>query len=726
METKEPASSSSQAAAGKAGHRVEKERAQFKKLLISNPNYFGTLAGSTQAAVKAMSTNTSYEGLACLGFNPNLNTLEATVEIKRSFGYDGDLCHDGSNEYVRFFLDYGSGWQDVGLVSFNAHDIPDALDCAKHPEKPLFYVLTRDIDPLTDFCGDPILPKARAILSWNVQPTFGDPNYIPIWGDVLDAEIQIKPRQWNFVDLVDVLGKQVDKKLKLPPLFEEVKLKPIPLPDPPPFKLAELANLYSVKSGVTKAIEKAIELNTSVEPHRFGLNNLQSVLKSGALNPPTIAAKAAEWKAVGLNFQAALAALEDTSGDVSYEQLDCLGLDYNREWLGATFAIKRPFGYNGDLCANGSQEYIAFWADWDDTCQWTYLGTAKVEVHDFSQVPADGIHYTAIWPVNLDPYRMPCDQPKVARLRAVLSWNTPPSTTNPDDVPYWGNRLDSHVQIRPGETGVIAPKIAAIGGVGLAYIDTAFTGMTNPGAVFGFYSTPTDPYDNTRMCAFGGLVTIQAAPVNGYKYRIWVQKDNGTSLQMLTDPVWVVDSGGNGSYHSPGIGGFFTYLDSSQNINSMVANAWVPGGDDLWDVRLELFTFGEAFLGSTPWYRIQMDNTAPSATITVDGGECDEYTPGVTITGEFVARDLHFGHFGLSTLPNTITTPSNQPVTATATNTETSLSGDTWSLNTASPINMRPCGYVIHLEVYDSTIVSSVPGSHNGNSYDAGFCLLKP
>ena len=128
-------------------------------------------------------------------------------------------------------------------------------------------------------------------------------------------------------------------------------------------------------------------------------------------------------------------------------------------------------------------------------------------------------------------------------------------------------------------------------------------------------------------------------------------------------------------------------------------------------MRLELITFGEPFQGSTPWYRIQMDNTAPSATIIVDG---DEYTPGVTITVEFVARDLHFGHFGLSTLPNTITTPSNQPSTATPSNTETSLSGDAWSLNTASPINMRPCGYVIHLEVYDNTIVNSVPGHTMG------------
>jgi hypothetical protein len=33
-------------------HRVEKERAQFKRLLASNPNYFGNLADSIFKPVK--------------------------------------------------------------------------------------------------------------------------------------------------------------------------------------------------------------------------------------------------------------------------------------------------------------------------------------------------------------------------------------------------------------------------------------------------------------------------------------------------------------------------------------------------------------------------------------------------------------------------------------------------------------------------------------------------
>jgi len=57
------------------------------------------------------------------------------------------------NEFVRFYLDYGSGFQEQGLVSFNVHDIPDTLDCAEHSEKPLDYVLTRDIEPFKDYCG---------------------------------------------------------------------------------------------------------------------------------------------------------------------------------------------------------------------------------------------------------------------------------------------------------------------------------------------------------------------------------------------------------------------------------------------------------------------------------------------------------------------------------------------------------------------------------------------
>ena len=104
---------------------------------------------------------------------------------------------------------------------------------------------------------------------------------------------------------------------------------------------------------------------------------------------------------------AAVAALDKTKADVSYEELECLGLEYNLDRLVATFRVKKPNGFSGGLCSKGSLEYVAFWADWEDTCDWTYLGTVTVNTHDIP-IPAGGLSYSAILPVDLSKVRRPC------------------------------------------------------------------------------------------------------------------------------------------------------------------------------------------------------------------------------------------------------------------------------------------------------------------------------
>src|SRR5215212_10071185 len=101
--------------------RIEKERVQFKTLLAINPNYFGNLTDSIFQPVKTINSNTSYEEITCVGFNPDRNELEATVHIKRPSGYGGGLCGTGTVEYVRFFLNYGAGWEDQGVMGFEVH-----------------------------------------------------------------------------------------------------------------------------------------------------------------------------------------------------------------------------------------------------------------------------------------------------------------------------------------------------------------------------------------------------------------------------------------------------------------------------------------------------------------------------------------------------------------------------------------------------------------------------
>lgn len=721
MDRKPEEHSTAEETAGAVTIHVEKERGEFHKLLAVNPNYFGNLAESQYKPVKKIIGNTKYEELTCIGFNPNLNQLEATVPIKLPTGYGSGLCHAGSTEYVRFFIDYGGGWEDAGMVAVNVHDIPNEKDCAHKLDKPLVYVLTQPIEPKRDSCGHPVLPKVRGILSWNSPPPAGaaNANWPPVWGNVLDRHIQIKPRQRFIVDLVDSLG--IDPKIKLPLELEAIKYEPIPLPDPSPFAIKDLVQLYDQGKGA-KATAAA-----KVEPHRFAFAEVQPVLAGGMVDQQMLLAKIAEFKELGLDWSSIIGALEKTKGDVTYEELNCLGLDYNREWLVGTFVVKKSTGFSGNLCSKGSNEYVSFWADWDNTCKWTYVGTATVPVHDIAAIPADGLHYAAIMPVDLSAHRQLCEKPKIGRVRAVLSWNVPPSNVDPDAIPHWGNRLDSHVQIKPGDPFEIEPKISILGGIGVANIFTLTTGMTKPSAKFAYAEIFADPWDSTRSCPFGQLITVGAPPILSHKYKLWVQNvtAGGPEIQ-LTDPVWVTDQDGNSGNHFAGAGGMFDYLPVTQNLLSMLYNRWAPAGDDLWQIRLELFTSGAVFLGSTAWHKIQLDNTAPSTVtspptldIHIDsGGDCKDFTVGVVVNGHFVARDIHFGHYSLVTLPASMS--PNSPVPSSGNSQTAPAPGDLWSLNTAG---MSPCGYVVVLQAWDRSILNSVPGQHNYNQDDVGFCL---
>jgi hypothetical protein len=710
-----------------------KERIEFNKLLAINPNYFGNLESSGFEPVNKIVGNTTYEKVTCVGFNPALNLLEATIQINLPVGYNGDLCKAGSTEYVRFFVDYGAGWIDAGLAAFNTHDIPNMVDCEKQPDKPLSYVVTQPLDPRQKNCRDPVLPKVRAILSWQLVPMAGNPNWPPVWGNVLEEHIQIKPRRTWFSDIFELIPKEALKKLP-PMIFEEVNPLPIPLPDPSPLSLGDLAGLYSVKEKGKSA---------QVEPHRFGLAHIQSLLTSG--NQDTLSSAAAEWKAAGLDLAGAIAALDQTKADVSYEELHCLGLEYNLDRLVATFNIKKPLGYSGELCGPGSQEYVAFWADWNDTCEWTYLNTVAVNVHDIMKRPFDELSYSAILPVDLSAVRRPCGKPKIARIRAVLSWNTLPSTSDPDKLNHWGNRLDAHVQIRPGyPVPGDTPTIFGIGGIFLDDINVFGNGMTTTDARFSVSGVYADDATPRRECPFGGYIIVKGSPVPGRKYRLLARKSGDSSDgEPVKNPFWVQPffGFGFGSLISPDSStGYVNYMVWTDNTESVLAR-WTPSGDELKEIRLEMATLGGVVVGYTPWYKIQLDNTAPrrkpalppfeppgeppvTCEIHIDTGDCKPLPSGTLIKGHFVARDEHFGGFTLRTLPSS--TSPNSPTTALASTSETAsfLSGGTeWQLDTAKPNKMAPCGYVVLLQVSDRSILDSDHGHHNYNEYDVGFCL---
>jgi hypothetical protein len=320
----------------------ELERTQFRELLLKNPNYFGNLRVSPFKPVKEIINNTSYEEIKCVGYNPHLEQLEAVVFIKRDYGYKGDICSKGSPEYVRFYVDWNNdgNWVDVGMASFTAYDIPD--------DKPLEYDVTLKLSPKEKFCKIENLPKVRAILSWDKPPTPNDPDLSPVWGNVVEARIQI-----DAFKLISI-GEFVKlAKLELPEdLLATVDLsQPVSMLEPQEVSLGELKEIYQDKG---------------VPAHRFGFSHVQKLIAK-----PTLTEELAKpgyvsvFEELDIDISEPIDDLLKTDGDTRYEELMCIGFNPNQNALIGGITVKLPYGYSGDLCKKGSYEHVAFW-EWDE------------------------------------------------------------------------------------------------------------------------------------------------------------------------------------------------------------------------------------------------------------------------------------------------------------------------------------------------------------------------
>jgi hypothetical protein len=693
--------------------RLLEQRSQLHVLLAENPNYFGNLGDSGLEPKFEIINDTYFEQVTCVALNPDVDVLEATVQIKRPLGYGGDLCSNGSTEWVRFYISYDEGatWEDVGLGSFNAHDIPDGVDCGKNKTKPLVYTVAFPLtEPHRNRCSKPVLPLVRAILSWQVQPPASQPNWPPIWGNHLDHHVQLRPRRLILRDLLDSL--ELDLKA-VPKYWQALLPHPLPEPDPAPFSLIEAASLAE---------------QSRVPAHRFAAPLLAQLVSEKSVSQQGNLTTISELADIGVNWSEVLTAFLDNQGDTTYEQLNCLGLDHNRDLLVGTFSIKLSSGFAGPPCSAGSVEYVSFWVDYDNKCEWTYLNTAKVSVHDYNPIPADGLHYWVAVPAKTADYARTCKEPKVGRIRAVLSWSTPPSTTNPYDLPRWGNAIETHIEIRPRVPISEVPAIGTLGGIHIVDIDTGGTGLTLPGKTFAHWGSPADPWLNSRPCPFGGTIeaTVPVPPsfaAAGRKYRLlWRPDGSSATGTPIIDPYNTDNISVTTTRYPDPLTGLTPYLDPSQNIYS-VLGTWQTRGvvvDGVYEIRLEMTDAASNPIGSTSWYKVRVDNTKPDADITLTGGTpCNKATPGDTVTGTFKATDAYFGAYSLDTLPASLNPPdpSHIPVSTTV-----PVPSGSWSLVTDG--TWAQCGYVVQLWVYDRAIVDSVPWSgHNVGYDDVGFCL---
>lgn len=766
-----PSSRGEESATKDYPEKIEPERQHFRAFLLSNPNYFGNLEDSALTPVKILQIDTRYEQLVCVGLSPAFDRLEAVLHIKRETGYGGDICSNGTLEYVRFYVDlHDNGvWHDVGLASVRVYDIPG--------QKPLCYAVRLDFDSIKKLCTRENIIKVRAILSWNVPPPANSPEFVPVYGNPITVEVQIRPRfSFTFGDFL-----------------KDFEVAQVGIPDPigPVVKLLDPATQLQALplEALSLARKRELYAGKQVPVHRFAFPETHGLLASASFDPGIFTA-GGKSPLAGLGLSPGELELfpgffqQVTDGNTDFEELRCVGLLPESDLLEAVLTVKKSTGYSGGLCTRGSTEYVAFWIDFGSGGGFTYMGTATVRVHDLDTIPDGGVQYAVFLKADLSNHIVPCTAgPRIVRVRAILSWEAPPPPGNPNHIPVWGNREECLVQLRPGTLTGHTPIIETVGNMGVDDIDPATGLATGNGVGAGF---------TANQSPFGGVIKITGrigdppdafnGPAAKFKYKIEVSPVGiADDWHALTNRIQVkiseflsgvpqdcapgdqiCDVELTPSDDGDGLGdGWYNYLEDykglwTRNLVQDQLASWSTDAtmEGLWKIRItakDTGTVPPTVYAGFQEVRVRIDNTAPTAALAITGAtfngnpvnppfDCGKFLVGTILTGTYEVHDpgtsspnQHFGSLSLDVIPNG---PANgaevNPSARSFPVVPTTGEAGNWTLNTGEVLApnpnphpaMDPCGYVIRLVGCDRTIWNS--GSVGlCASEDVGFCLEK-
>lgn len=672
-------------------------------------------------AINFQKNITYWEQLTCAGYNPQFRRLEAVVDVKQTSGYNGSLCSNASTEYVRFFVDFhdGNGFQNMGYTSFKVADISNNPPGPQHPLSYLAYLFIDDSRHRKFLdCDHAVIPRMRAVLSWNSIPSL-DPDEMPHYGNRVDADIQLARKLRLFpVELAEVF-KAPDLVKYLDPTTE-IKLLP----------QVKLSAENILRVNKTAGVPEKRTLY-SVIGKRFN-SNLDFSRASG--NFEILPAQLDSLKLDFTKFIDVYNGLDGKKADTTYEELTCIGLNPQTDSLGAVIHIKKSAGFNGDMCTKGSMEHVAFWADWNNNGTFDqYLGTVSVNVHDIQNVPKRGLYYNVLLPIDVADRLKSCNSPNVIRVRAVLSWESLPSTTNPNQLNAWGNYKDALVQLRPklGQGSGIHSAIHTVGGVDRQMIDPVQY-------LYNYQAAPTSINNNRPWgggVAFGGIIDRNgfggvvkyrflykklSEPVSAFKpasiAETFLLDDLNTPAPAFADPQTNPD-------------GWFEYKQNPAiglySVDNRLAT-WQTGGldDGPYTIRFvhtdefgvenvaDQFTIMICNKGMTisPTANASVD-TNFDLDLVIDGGDCHSYPlptqpkPEI-INGHLRAVHPYFASWALSIQPTAHTNGAapSPPSRSYSSLGDTGDANGTWSLDTTL---LEPCGYAISIGAHTRVIMNS-------------------
>ncbi len=764
---------------GKA-ESIHLERLHFKAHLLKNPNYYGTFPGLGNV-VKEIQYDTTYEELTCLGLNPGTGfaaegTLEAVVQLNLSNGYGSGPCGAGSTEWVRFYVEDGGTWTDLGATGITVYDLPG-------PNFPVSYSVSIDMPHVKTYCTTENVLNVRAILSWDFEPPANTPNFPPPWGNVLDARVQVAPALFDEVPIVSLIESEL---VKFDPAVEAAVdlTATLPAKAAQPLSFGELKELYA---------------KAKVPAHRFGFSEAKK-LQTGSLEKVISNANAFKGikasftnLAIGEELAEILAAIEEFNGDTTYEELTCAGYNPQTRTLEGVISLKLNGGYNGGLCTAGSYEYVSFFGFFGGV--WNSLGTAQVNVHDLKAVsPGNPVNY-AVFRIS-DLTSEACETLAPIPLRAILSWQTIP--TGPDFIPTWGNVLDTYVQPQIGDgIGHEHARLLRIGEVGVIGIQSSI----NPALLGDFLANPTgvaEDCNNAHDSPFAGTIGIEGDfspkpsgvfdPVLGTVlpgahpiiYQAYITPAGGSPSQLMNqfnvgvfptnapigNPEVVIPQKPVAPY-GPVFGGvpgaqYYTYFESGdgQLVNPRVVASFEAGGlpegnytieiDGYWWDGVQYLPMGPVTKTFYVYNGYGPGKGAPLDAMTLtSAADCGNITTGAVITGSYSVSDEFFGSVTIYMTPVTVmgmpiamptvyvSGANNGPESVVYNGANTFGVSGTFTIYTGNydpnkdPTNNKlpnqtplpACGYTIQLDAYDRALVNTTCNAHYSPEA-VGFCLV--
>jgi len=610
------------------------------------------------------------------------------------------------------------------------------------PQHPISYLVTKKINVAKKkkFCDSEVLVTLRAVLSWNTIPS-NNPNEIPVYGNILDAESVLKPFKLlipNFPPFFEKPDLDVEDPI-IPDLIDGpitgLPISPITLPEiPKPIDVKEfikinIGNDISPSRTVSQIMATALPASdTDI------LNQFQEINLAG----------------MGINIDELIQGLNSKDFNVGYEEIVSVGLNPAQDLLGAIINIKNPFGYGGNLCNNGSLEYVSFYADFNNNGTFErYLGTTSVQVNDIKSIPDEGLMYAVYLKTDLSKYLKECAKPQVVRIRAILSWATPPTPNNAEQQVNWGNRMDTLVQLRPKKANQTS-IIYSIGNVAIDEIDKT-TGLAFPGNTGKGNNRPWA--GNIRI--EGGIDNSGAPGITKYRAEY---SQNGVDFYPVTlkQQIRTIDFSNPFNPFTTHVledeNGWFPYLANHNTANLVTIEdqllaTWPSHAfEGTYYLRVS-YTKDDPIanpgsIQNSEVFKIRLDNkrfnvdSTPNNTIDalfdldmmVDGGVCKTYKQGSEITGEIKVKDAYYGGYNLSVQPATQIIDANGLVTYApgavlnnASISETGPSNESFSVDTSK---LNKCGYTLRLRGYERTILNSNVGHFPFADKYVGFSIV--